>query len=209
MCKTALKKGQVLAEENLSTDYSADTRLRFLGESQCQDDCRGCREFSVRHVVAGGRLPRLHWRDPGADAAAYHVVHRKECAVWYCEHHTDAIQFTGFGDRNFLSQRGAHYPGRRYRHHFWGQPGHHDWSVADCAGFGLKVDIDAYAMPLLAFGVILIFQSSKSLKGIGYILAGMGFLFLGIHYMKEGFETFKETINLAEYAVAGYPMPPG
>ncbi len=77
------------------------------------------------------------------------------------------------------------------------------------AGFGLKVDIAAYAMPLLAFGVILIFQSSKSLKGIGYILAGMGFLFLGIHYMKEGFETFKETINLAEYAVAGYPMPPG
>jgi len=73
------------------------------------------------------------------------------------------------------------------------------------AGFGLKVDIAAYAMPLLAFGVILIFQSSKSLKGIGYILAGMGFLFLGIHYMKEGFETFKETINLAEYAVAGYP----
>ena len=60
-------------------------------------------------------------------------------------------------------------------------------------------------MPLLAFGVILIFQSSKSLKGIGYILAGLGFLFLGIHYMKEGFETFKDTINLAEYAVAGYP----
>jgi phosphate:Na+ symporter len=73
------------------------------------------------------------------------------------------------------------------------------------AGFGLKVDIAAYAMPLLAFGVILIFQSSRSLKGVGYILAGMGFLFLGIHYMKEGFETFKETINLAEYAVAGYP----
>ncbi len=73
------------------------------------------------------------------------------------------------------------------------------------AGFGLKVNIAAYAMPLLAFGVILVFQSSKSLKGIGYILAGLGFLFLGIHYMKEGFETFKETINLAEYAVAGYP----
>jgi phosphate:Na+ symporter len=73
------------------------------------------------------------------------------------------------------------------------------------AGFGLKVDIAAYAMPLLAFGVILIFQSSKSLKGLGYILAGLGFLFLGIHYMKGGFETFKETINLAEYAVSGYP----
>jgi phosphate:Na+ symporter len=73
------------------------------------------------------------------------------------------------------------------------------------AGFGLKVNIAAYAMPLLVFGVILIFQSSKALKGVGYILAGLGFLFLGIHYMKEGFETFKETINLAEYAVAGYP----
>ena len=73
------------------------------------------------------------------------------------------------------------------------------------AGFGLKVDIAAYAMPMLAFGVILIFQSSRPLKGIGYILAGLGFLFLGIHYMKGGFESFKETINLAEYAVAGYP----
>ncbi len=73
------------------------------------------------------------------------------------------------------------------------------------AGFGLKVNIAAYAMPMLAFGVVLIFQSSKSLKGIGYILAGLGFLFLGIHYMKEGFEAFKDTINLAEYAVAGYP----
>ncbi|NNJ93418.1 MAG: Na/Pi cotransporter family protein [Halobacteria archaeon] len=73
------------------------------------------------------------------------------------------------------------------------------------AGFGLKVDIAAYAMPLLAFGVILIFQSSKPLKGLGYILAGLGFLFLGIHYMKGGFETFKDTINLAEYAVSGYP----
>ncbi len=73
------------------------------------------------------------------------------------------------------------------------------------AGFGLKVNIAAYAMPMLAFGVILIFQSSKSLKGIGYILGGLGFLFLGIHYMKEGFDAFKDTINLAEYAVAGYP----
>ena len=73
------------------------------------------------------------------------------------------------------------------------------------AGFGLKVNIAAYAMPLLVFGVVLIFQSSKALKGVGYIFAGLGFLFLGIHYMKEGFETFKDTINLAEYAVAGYP----
>ena len=73
------------------------------------------------------------------------------------------------------------------------------------AGFGLKVDIAAYAMPMLAFGVILIFQSSKTLKGIGYILAGLGFLFLGIAYMKDGFESFKSTIDLSQFAVAGYP----
>ncbi len=72
------------------------------------------------------------------------------------------------------------------------------------AGFGLKVKIAAYAMPMLVIGLILTFQKSKSLKGIGYILAGLGFLFLGIHYMKEGFEAFKDQINLAEYAVGGF-----
>ncbi len=53
------------------------------------------------------------------------------------------------------------------------------------AGFGMKVKISAYAMPMLVTGIILVFQKSKSLKGVGYILAGLGFLFLGIHFMKE------------------------
>ena len=75
------------------------------------------------------------------------------------------------------------------------------WLVA---GFGLKVKLSAYAMPMLVFGVMLIFQNSRSLKGIGYVLAGMGFLFLGIHYMKEGFDAFKQTLDLAEYAISGY-----
>ena len=74
------------------------------------------------------------------------------------------------------------------------------WLVA---GLGLKVKISAYAMPMLVFGIILVFQKAKALKGIGYILAGLGFLFLGIHHMKEGFEAFRETINLAEYAMPG------
>ena len=74
------------------------------------------------------------------------------------------------------------------------------WLVA---GFGLKVKISAYAMPMLVFGVIFIFQKSKSLKGIGYILAGLGFLFLGIHYMKDGFEAFKNTIDLVSFGGTG------
>ncbi|OOY34569.1 sodium:phosphate symporter [Solemya velum gill symbiont] len=76
------------------------------------------------------------------------------------------------------------------------------WLVA---GFGLKVKISAYAMPMLVFGIILVFQKSRELKGIGYVLAGLGFLFLGIHHMKEGFDAFKDSIDLAQYAVAGYP----
>lgn len=74
------------------------------------------------------------------------------------------------------------------------------WLVA---GLGLKVKISAYAMPMLVFGIVLIFQKSKNLKGIGYVLSGLGFLFLGIHHMKEGFEAFKDAIDLAAYAVPG------
>ena len=75
------------------------------------------------------------------------------------------------------------------------------WLVA---GFGLKVNISAYAMPMLVFGIILTFQKQKEMRGIGYVLTGLGFLFLGIHYMKEGFETFREQIDLTAYAVAGF-----
>lgn len=71
------------------------------------------------------------------------------------------------------------------------------------AGFGLKVNISAYAMPLLAIGVVLVFQKPKYLRGTGYVLAGLGFLFLGIHHMKLGFETFKDTVDLSRYAMTG------
>ncbi|MDC1286375.1 Na/Pi cotransporter family protein [Gammaproteobacteria bacterium] len=76
------------------------------------------------------------------------------------------------------------------------------WLVA---AFGLKVKISAYAMPMLVFGIVLSFQKSKYLKGVGSVLAGLGFLFLGIHYMKEGFEAFKDSFDLAALAVEGYP----
>lgn len=74
------------------------------------------------------------------------------------------------------------------------------WMVA---GFGLKVDIASYAMPLLVIGVVLVFQKSKYLRGSGYVLAGLGFLFLGIHHMKVGFETFKDAFDLARFAMTG------
>ncbi|RLD23363.1 MAG: Na/Pi cotransporter family protein [Bacteroidetes bacterium] len=74
------------------------------------------------------------------------------------------------------------------------------WLVAI---LGLKMKISALAMPMLVFGIILVFQKQKSLKGIGNVLAGLGFLFLGIHFMKEGFDLYKEGFNLADYAMTG------
>lgn len=70
--------------------------------------------------------------------------------------------------------------------------------------FGLSIKVSALAMPMLIFGVLFVSVKSKNLKGLGYILAGLGFFFLGIHFMKEGFDVYKDSINLAEYAVTGF-----
>ena len=75
------------------------------------------------------------------------------------------------------------------------------WLVA---GFGLKINISALAMPMLVFGIVFSFQKRNSLKGMGNVLAGLGFFFLGIHYMKEGFEVFKQYIDLTQYAIPGF-----
>jgi len=72
------------------------------------------------------------------------------------------------------------------------------------AGLGLRVDIAAYAMPMLVFGVVFALQRGKAARGAGYLMLGAGFLFLGIHHMKEGFEAFQGTFDLSEYAVAGF-----
>lgn len=69
---------------------------------------------------------------------------------------------------------------------------------------GLKLDIAGLAMPMLVFGIVLVLQNSKKLKGLGQILAGLGFFFMGIFFMKSGFDAYKESINLADYAVPGF-----
>ncbi|MFD0797244.1 Na/Pi cotransporter family protein [Maribacter chungangensis] len=75
------------------------------------------------------------------------------------------------------------------------------WLVA---AFGLKIEISALAMPMLVFGIVFSLQKKISLKGIGNVLAGLGFFFLGIHFMKEGFDVFKEYIDLTQYAIPGF-----
>lgn len=76
------------------------------------------------------------------------------------------------------------------------------WIVA---GFGLKVNLSSYAMPLLVFGVVLLLQSGRSQRGMGWVLAGIGFLFLGIHFMKLGFSAYSDQIDLTRYAMTGLP----
>ncbi|MBO6673430.1 MAG: Na/Pi cotransporter family protein [Rhizobiales bacterium] len=74
------------------------------------------------------------------------------------------------------------------------------WLVA---GLGLKVNIASYAMPMIAISIVLVFQKPKPIRGLGYALGGLGFLFLGIHHMKEGFEAFKDQIDLLRFALPG------
>src|SRR6056297_1378657 len=74
------------------------------------------------------------------------------------------------------------------------------WLVA---GFGLKVNISAFALPMLAIAIVLVFQKNKYWRGAGLVLAGLGFLFLGIHHMKEGFEAFKDQFDLTRFALVG------
>jgi phosphate:Na+ symporter len=73
------------------------------------------------------------------------------------------------------------------------------------AGFGVKVDIAAWAMPMLVFGIMLIFRDEKRVKAGGNILFGVSLLFLGIANMKAGFESLSSTIDLARFAMPGYP----
>lgn len=74
------------------------------------------------------------------------------------------------------------------------------WLVAV---FGLKVKISSLAMPMLVFGIIFSFQKKLTFKAVGNVLVGLGFFFLGIFYMKEGFDVFKEYIDLTQYAISG------
>jgi len=74
------------------------------------------------------------------------------------------------------------------------------WLVA---GFGVRVNISAFALPMLAIAIVLVFQKNKYWRGAGLVLAGLGFLFLGIHHMKEGFEAFSDQFDLTRFGLTG------
>ena len=71
------------------------------------------------------------------------------------------------------------------------------------AGFGLKVDIAAYSMPLIVIGMLCMVNKTEKIKGFGYFLFSIGLLFLGISYMKVGFDHIKDSIDLSQFAMSG------
>ncbi|NLC28249.1 MAG: Na/Pi cotransporter family protein, partial [Campylobacteraceae bacterium] len=75
------------------------------------------------------------------------------------------------------------------------------WIVSS---LGVKVDIAAFAMPMIIFGVAFKFAKNKGYQGLGKILLGLGFVFLGIAYTKDGFVLLQETFDMSKFAVKGY-----
>lgn len=71
------------------------------------------------------------------------------------------------------------------------------------AGFGLKVNIAAYSMPLIVVGMLCMVNKTEKIKGFGYFLFSIGLLFLGISYMKGGFDHIKDSIDLSQFAMSG------
>ena len=49
---------------------------------------------------------------------------------------------------------------------------------------GFKVDVSAFALPLLAFGIPLLFSQKSSRKSVGEFMFGFAFLFMGLNLLK-------------------------
>ena len=53
------------------------------------------------------------------------------------------------------------------------------------SALGFKVDISVFALPLLAFGIPLLFSQKSSRKSIGEFIFGFSFLFMGLDLLKK------------------------
>lgn len=80
------------------------------------------------------------------------------------------------------------------------------WLVATV---GLKLDIGAFALPVIGFGVMLQMVASNRprLSGAGGALAGFGLFFLGIDVLKDGFETLLPYLDHIDLSQAGFLAP--
>ncbi len=74
--------------------------------------------------------------------------------------------------------------------------------------FGFKVDIGAYAIPIIAFCIPLLFSSHSRRKSIGEIILGFAMLFIGLDWIEANVPDLKASPEifgfLTQYADMGY-----
>lgn len=65
--------------------------------------------------------------------------------------------------------------------------------------FGFKVDIAAFALPLIAIGIPLMFTNKNRLKSWGEVLIGFAILFMGLEFLKESVPDLKNNPEALEF----------
>ncbi len=74
--------------------------------------------------------------------------------------------------------------------------------------FGFKVDIGAFAVPIIAFCIPLLFSSNSKRKSIGEIILGFALLFIGLDWIEANVPDLKSSPEifgfLTHYADMGY-----
>ncbi|RUO30312.1 Na/Pi cotransporter family protein [Aliidiomarina soli] len=69
---------------------------------------------------------------------------------------------------------------------------------------GLKVRVDAAALPMIGVGMLLhLFLQQGRLKHLGFALAGFGILFFGLGTLRDAFDNIADVIPVEQIAAAG------
>ncbi len=75
------------------------------------------------------------------------------------------------------------------------------WLVAI---IGFKINVDAFALPLIGIGVILRLTGGETRRAaFGLALAGFGLFFIGIDVLRDAFEGLVQSIDLSQLTVEG------
>ena len=69
---------------------------------------------------------------------------------------------------------------------------------------GFKINIDAFALPIIGIGMILRLTGGESRRAsLGFAMAGFGLFFIGIDVLKEAFEGLASLIDLQKISAEG------
>lgn len=70
---------------------------------------------------------------------------------------------------------------------------------------GFKINVDAFALPLIGIGMLLRLTGGESRRAsLGLALAGFGLFFIGIDVLKETFEGLAAAIDLQKFTLEGF-----